>query len=414
MGSIIDVSLHAKQMEVYASKHRFKVVVAGRRWGKSMLSKAMMMRAAKKPRSRVWYIAPTFRMAKQIMWDEVLESVPKRWIKKINHSTLTIVLRNKTELSLKGADRPDTLRGVALDFVVLDEFQDMKADVWVKVIRPTLSSTGGGAMIIGTPKAFNYLYELWKIGQRPEMQDRGQWKSWQYETATSPFIPIEEIEAARSDMDPKSFEQEYLASFNTMSGRVYYPFDRNIHVGRYEFNPELPIWVGQDFNIDPMSSVIMQPQPNGEVWIVDEVILPSSNTSEVCDALERKFWRWQDRLTVYPDPAGGQRQHARGETDIDIFRSRGFKRVKYKKKHPPVADRINSVNAMLMTANGDVRLRVNETCRETIAAFEQTLYKPGGRDVDKAAGVEHPADALGYCIEIEHPLRKRRFMGASV
>ncbi|KJZ17407.1 terminase [Halomonas sp. S2151] len=414
MAAIVDVTLHNKQMEVYASKHRFKVVVAGRRWGKSMLSKSMMMRAAKKPRARVWYIAPTFRMAKQIMWDEVLESVPKRWIKKVNHSTLTIVLKNRTEISLKGADRPDTLRGVALDFVVLDEFQDMKADVWVKVIRPTLSSTGGGAMIIGTPKAFNYLYELWKIGQRPDMQLQGQWKSWQFKTATSPFIPAEEIEAARADMDAKSFEQEYEASFNTMSGRVYYPFDRTIHTGRYEFNPELPIWVGQDFNIDPMSSVVMQPQPNGEIWIVDEIILPSSNTNEVCDALEKKFWRWQHNVTIYPDPAGGQRQHARGETDIDIFRTRGFKKVKYKRKHPPVADRINSVNSQLMSANGDIRLKVNETCRETIAAFEQTLYKPGGRDVDKAAGVEHPADALGYCIEIERPLRKRRIMGASV
>lgn len=414
MAAIVDVTLHNKQMEVYASKHRFKVVVAGRRWGKSMLSKSMMMRAAKKPRARVWYIAPTFRMAKQIMWDEVLDSVPKRWIKKVNHSTLTIVLKNRTEISLKGADRPDTLRGVALDFVVLDEFQDMKADVWVKVIRPTLSSTGGGAMIIGTPKAFNYLYELWKIGQRPDMQLQGQWKSWQFKTATSPFIPAEEIEAARADMDAKSFEQEYEASFNTMSGRVYYPFDRTIHTGRYEFNPELPIWVGQDFNIDPMSSVVMQPQPNGEIWIVDEIILPSSNTNEVCDALEKKFWRWQHNVTIYPDPAGGQRQHARGETDIDIFRTRGFKKVKYKRKHPPVADRINSVNSQLMSANGDIRLKVNETCRETIAAFEQTLYKPGGRDVDKAAGVEHPADALGYCIEIERPLRKRRIMGASV
>lgn len=414
MAAIVDVSLHEKQMEVYASKHRFKVVVAGRRWGKTQLSRTMILKAAKRPRSRVWYIAPTFRMAKQIMWDEMLESIPKRWIKKINHSTLTIVLRNKTELSLKGADRPDTLRGVALNFVVLDEFQDMKADVWVKVIRPTLSSTGGGAMIIGTPKAFNYLYELWKIGQRPEMQIQGQWKSWQFQTATSPFIPEEEIEAARSDMDPKSFAQEYLADFNTMSGRVYYPFDRNIHVGHYPFNPALPIWVGQDFNIDPMSSVVMQPQPNGEIWIVDEIILPSSNTSEVCDHLEKKFWRWQHNITVYPDPAGGQRQHARGETDMDIFRDRGFKRVKYKRKHPPVADRINAVNSQLMSATGTVRMRVNETCRETISAFEQTLYKAGGRDVDKAAGVEHPADALGYCIEIERPIRKRRTMGVSL
>ncbi|BBI61686.1 hypothetical protein HSBAA_29920 [Vreelandella sulfidaeris] len=130
MAAVVDISLHEKQMDVYASPHRFKVVVAGRRWGKTQLSRSMILRAAKRNRSRVWYIAPTFRMAKQIMWDEILESIPKKWIKKINHSSLTITLRNKTEIALKGADRPDTLRGVALDFVVLDEFQDMKADVW--------------------------------------------------------------------------------------------------------------------------------------------------------------------------------------------------------------------------------------------------------------------------------------------
>lgn len=413
MAAIVDLSLHKKQMEVYSSQHRFKVVVAGRRWGKTALSRTMILRAAVKPRARVWYIAPTFRMAKQIMWDEMLDAIPKKWISKVNHSSLTVTLKNRTEVALKGADRPDTLRGVALDFVVLDEFQDMKADVWVKVIRPTLSSTGGKAMVIGTPKAFNYLYELFKIGQRQDMQESGQWKSWQFKTSTSPFIPVEEIEAARADMDPKSFLQEYEASFEVMSGRVYYPFDRNIHVGDYPLNPSLPIWVGQDFNIDPMSSVIMQPQPNGEVWIVDEIVLPSSNTAEVCDALERKFWRWQHNITIYPDPAGGQRQHARGETDLDIFRDRGFKKIKHKRKHPPIADRVNAVNSMLMTTSGKVRMRVNSACRETIAAFEQTLYKPGSRDVDKAAGVEHAADALGYCIEIEHPVKKRRVMGMS-
>lgn len=149
MAAIVDLSLHKKQMEVYSSQHRFKVVVAGRRWGKTALSRTMILRAAVKPRARVWYIAPTFRMAKQIMWDEMLDAIPKKWISKVNHSSLTVTLKNRTEVALKGADRPDTLRGVALDFVVLDEFQDMKADVWVKVIRPTLSSTGGKAMVIG-------------------------------------------------------------------------------------------------------------------------------------------------------------------------------------------------------------------------------------------------------------------------
>ena len=260
------VQLHSGQMKVFKSPHRFKVVCAGRRWGKSRLSISKIIKAAAADRKqRVWYVAPTYQMARQILWDDLQEVLPRKWIAKKNDTTMTIVLKNGSEIALKGADKPDTLRGVALNFVVLDEFQDMKPDTWYKVLRPTLSSTRGGALIIGTPKGFSEFHKLFMIGQNPEMQAKGLWKSWQFVTADSPFVPDSEIEAAKNDMDPKSFAQEYLASFENMSGRVYYPFDRNVHVRPLQFNPRLPIWVGQDFNIDPMSSVILQPQPNGEV-----------------------------------------------------------------------------------------------------------------------------------------------------
>ncbi|HHM1656649.1 TPA: phage terminase large subunit, partial [Klebsiella pneumoniae] len=299
------VQLHSGQMQVFQSPHRFKVVCAGRRWGKSRLSISTIIRAAAKERKqRVWYVAPTYQMARQILWDDLQEVLPRKWIRKKNDTTMTIVLKNGSEIALKGADKPDTLRGVALHFVVLDEFQDMKPDTWYKVLRPTLSSTRGGALIIGTPKGFSEFHKLWTIGQNKELQRKGQWKSWQFVTADSPFVPTAEIEAAKNDMDPKSFAQEYLASFENMSGRVYYPFDRSVHVKPLQFNPKLPVWVGQDFNIDPMSSVILQPQPNGELWAVDELVLFSSNTAEVCDELERRFWRWKSQVTIFPDPAG--------------------------------------------------------------------------------------------------------------
>ncbi|HCK0860414.1 TPA: terminase, partial [Escherichia coli] len=169
---------------------------------------------------------------------------------------------------------------------------------------------------------------------------------------------------------------EYLASFENMSGRVYYPFDRNVHVKPLQFNPRLPIWVGQDFNIDPMSSVILQPQPNGELWAIDELVLFSSNTAEVCDELERRFWRWKSQITVFPDPAGAYRQHARGESDVDIFKEKGFLRVDYSKKHPPIADRVNAVNRMLMTASGDIRLYIDPKCKHLIDSLEKVIYKP--------------------------------------
>jgi hypothetical protein len=402
-------------MEVYMSRHRFRVVVAGRRWGKTQLAKTLIIKYARIRKRLIWYVAPSYRMAKQIMWPELMESIPRRWIKKINETTLSILLINGTRIELKGADNPDSLRGVGVHFLVMDEVQDIDPEAWKKVLRPTLASTGGHAVFIGTPKSYNFLYDLYMKGQKVESQDKGRWKSWQFPTLTSPFIAEKEIEEARLDMDPKSFAQEFEASFETMSGRVYYPFDRKVHAqADRPFNPNLEIWVGQDFNIDPMSSVILQPQPTGDVWAVDEIVLKSASTEDVCDELERRYFRWQDKIIIYPDPAGAYRQHARGESDVQILMDRGFKKIQFRKKHPPVADRVNAVNRMLRDATGRVRFWIDPKCKKLIESLEQTIYKPGGREIDKEQSVEHSADALGYPIEFRFPVRKIVIAGVSI
>lgn len=406
--------LHAKQMEVYRARSRFKVVVAGRRWGKTQLSKISMIRYSRVSGRLIWYVAPSYRMAKQIMWPELIAALPKRWIEKVNETTMSIRLVNGTRIELKGADNPDSLRGVGVHYLVMDEVQDITPEAWTKVLRPTLASTGGHALFIGTPKAYNFLYELYSLGQKPENVASGTWMSWQFPTITSPFIQPDEIEAARNDMDAKSFAQEFEASFETMSGRVYHPFDRKIHVRECKFNPNMPIWVGQDFNIDPMSSVIMQPQEDGSVWCIDEVVLFGSNTEEAAEEIERKYWRHLKGITLFPDPAGQYRQHARGESDLDIFREKGFARQKFHRKHPPIADRVNAVNRMLRSADGQVRLYADPRCKSLIQSLEQTIYKAGCRDIDKDAGVEHSADALGYCIQYQFPVRKIEIAGVSI
>jgi hypothetical protein len=406
--------MHRAQRDVYAAPFRFKVVVAGRRWGKSQLAKTAIIKYARVMGRLVWYVAPSYRMAKQIMWPELLSAIPRKWIRKINETSMSILLVNGTKIELKGADNPDSLRGVGIHFLVMDEVQDIDPDAWFKVLRPTLTSTGGHALFIGTPKSYNFLYDLYVLGQKPENQVTGRWMSWQFPTITSPFIPPEEVESAKADMDEKSFRQEFEASFETMSGRVYYPFDRKVHVGEFKLNPGLPVWVGQDFNIDPMSSCIMQPQENGDVLVVDELSLPGSNTEETVDKLETKFWRSQKNVVIYPDPAGAYRQHARGETDLDIFRQRGFTRLKYHRKHPPIADRVNAVNRMLKAADGRIRMLVDHKCARTIESLEQTKYKEGGRDIDKDPGIEHMSDALGYAIEYQYPVRQVKILGTSI
>lgn len=124
---------------------------------------------------------------------------------KQNDTFLTLKLVNGTRIELKGADSPDTLRGVGLHFLVLDEFQDMTRETWTQVLRPTLADKHGRALFIGSPKSYNLLYDVYMLGQKGVPG----WKSWQFPTITSPFIPKSEIEMAKNDMDEKSFLQEF-------------------------------------------------------------------------------------------------------------------------------------------------------------------------------------------------------------
>ena len=203
--------------------------------------------------------------------------------------------------------------------------------------------------------------------------------------------------------------------FETMTGRVYFPFDRRIHTGSmYKFVPNKPIFVGMDFNVTPMTAVILQPQYNGELWAVDEIVLHNSSTTEMADEIERRYWRYMNQISIFPDPAANYRNSSRGETDIDILRQKGFKKIYFRKKHPAVQDRINAVNKMLKSADSTVRLFINDNCKHLIDSFEQTLYKENSKEVDKTQNKEHITDAIGYCIEYTNPVRSNIHIAMSI
>lgn len=413
-----NIKLHPCQAQVFHDKSRFKVMVCGRRFGKTQALKAEIVKEAfTKPNSVIWYVAPTYKQAKRLMWTELKQVIPRGFIKYKSEVDLILHLRNGSSISLFGVDKPDGLRGSGVNLLCMDEYQDFKPEIFEKVLYPTLTDRRGRVVVAGTPKSYNLLYDLYMRGFDPDWQKDG-WKSWQFVTADNPFIPRSEIEAARRNVDEKSFNQEYMASFETMEGKVYYAFNRKFHAKDFlAFNPKLPIWLGQDFNIDPMSTVVLQPQPNGDIWVVDELYLPDCSTPELAEKLEDKFWRSEikRKVEIYPDPAGAARGRtsARGESDIDILRQQGFRKIFYKRKHDPVADRINSVNRMFMTASGESKLFVSSHCKHLIASLEQTVYKEGSRDVNKKLGTEHMTDALGYVICFRFPIQKKQIYGLS-
>lgn len=222
----LDFNLHEKQMEVFTSDARFKVVAAGRRGGKSYLSAVMLFIRALQEENRfgmslknkeVWYIAPTYGQARDIMWN-VLKEMGKGIIESAHENTSTLTLVNGRTIKLKGSDRPDTLRGVSLDYVVLDEYASMKPEVWDMIVSPALADTRGDALFIGTPSGKNHFYDLW-IEAGTGVDD--EWESFQFNSIDNPLISSDELEKARLRMSAEAFRQEFEASFEAAGGGAF-------------------------------------------------------------------------------------------------------------------------------------------------------------------------------------------------
>ena len=221
------VELSDWQNTVWYDKHRFKVIAAGRRVGKSTLSALKMIDfATKNANSIVYYISPTYRQSETIMWRMVKSYLPQYAIKKTNETKLEIELTNGSTIQLKGADTsPDALRGVRIDFLICDEVASFRNwnTVWDEVLRPTLIDSKGCAIFIGTPKGFNHFHKLYT--EKDE-----DYISFKYTSYDNPFIPKEEIDKAKKELTEDTFQQEFMADFRKYTGLVYKEFDRSVHV----------------------------------------------------------------------------------------------------------------------------------------------------------------------------------------
>jgi phage terminase large subunit-like protein len=207
------------QQEVFKDSTRFKVVAAGRRCGKSRLSAVtLLIEALNCPEgSSVMYVAPTLGQARSIIWD-LLHDLGRPVIKSSHVNNLEITLINGRKILVRGADNPDSLRGVSLTYLVLDECAFIKQDVWEKILRAALSDKKGRALFISTPSGRNWFYDTFKLGQSGEDEE---WKSWHKTTADNETIDPKEIEAAKRTLSSFAFKQEYLSSFDTSGADVF-------------------------------------------------------------------------------------------------------------------------------------------------------------------------------------------------
>ena len=402
-------SLTDPQREVWDSGSRFKLLCSGRRFGKTYLCIARLITwAAAKPGSLNWYVTANYRMAKQIAWRQLKAMVPPDVCIKRNETDLLIELTNGSIISLKGADNADSLRGVSLSSLVVDEAAYVKQEAWEMVLRPALSDQGGPAWFITTPAGLNWFHDLWE-----QAQDQYDWSTHSYTTIEGGNVPAEEIEAARRTLDERTFRQEYLASFETLSGRVYPDFsDDNISDTVKDTGG--PILWGTDFNVSVLAGVLGS-RVGDTLHIWDEVSVTQTNTDEVCAMLRARFPG--RKVIAYPDPTGSARKtSSAGRTDHEIIRQHGFGCVSPRAPWA-VKDKINATNCMIRTANGQIRLFVHPRCKNTIKALKNVTYKQGADDyiIDKSAGIEHWTDGAGYLIMSEfNPLHERAGKGTGI
>ena len=276
----LNIELLPWQQEVWNDETRFKIVAAGRRTGKSRLAAWMLiLRALQTEKGHVFYVAPTQGQARDIMWQTLLElGNPVIISSHINNLQLKLV--NGATISLKGADRPETMRGVSLRFLVLDEYADMKPEVFEQILRPALADQKGDALFIGTPMGRNHFYDLYQYG---ELGDDPTYKTWHFTSYSNPLLDSEEIDVAKKSMSSYAFRQEFMASFEARGSEMFKEDwvkfgepDDDKEEGDYYVSIDLAGFEEvnkkrtKNSNLDETAIAIVKVNPNG--WFVENII----------------------------------------------------------------------------------------------------------------------------------------------
>jgi len=416
--------LHPRQWEIFQSDIRFRVLVAGRRFGKTELAVAELFQAAMCDTNRiVWYIGPSEEQSKRIIWNRLKQLTCPHWATKPCEEDLRIDLVSGSSITVTGAFKPDTLRGDGLDLVVIDEAASVKPEAWGKVLRPALADREGRAIFIGTPQGRNHLHDYFE-----RSKTNPEWQAFQFTTESGGLVKKAELASAAADLDANSFRQEFEAEFTSIGKhRVYYSFDResNVRDLRFEGTRDL-IWA-IDFNVNPMCMLLMQ-RCGDDVHVLQEIILkPDANTHKACQAFreatkdlsKQVHWLHQPlAVKIYGDASGHHRSTAGVATDWTLIKE--FFRTWvgtyqpnffHSKQNPLIRDRVNCVNARLRNQHGESRLFIDPRCHELIRDLEEVSWAVDSngtptRELDKRdPDRTHASDALGYYISQAFPLR---------
>lgn len=414
LDEICIVNNHPLQKKVFLDPAQYKIVVSGRQFGKSTLLVEEALRMAdERPNSISWLISPTREMGELAFWDKLqLRAKKLHWDVKTNQHSLSLYrYKNGSEIQIKSGEKPDRLRGATLDFAGIDEFREMKENIWYELIEPTLQVKEGRALFCSTPNGYDQVYRLYQLGQDTT---QSLYKSWLFKSSDSPFMKEERINNNKKFFDLKTFRQEYEASFESAQGLVYHAFNRVNNVKPLQIDYSLPLRLSFDFNMNPMTTSICQivegnkekNEQNKVLNVIATINTPNSNTLKQCKEIKRylEAINYTGEIYIYGDPAGRARNTSSSNTDWEIIKQEfpeAYERVP--KLHPAVSDRVNCMNVLFCNSAGEIGMYVNtENCQELIKDFEEVLYKDNNEiNKTKNKNLTHNSDNVGYLVHKE-------------
>jgi len=405
------------QKRFHASRARFKGFSGPVGSGKSLALCHEAIRMAYVNAGRTGLIgAPTYPMLRDATQESFFEiCLQSRLPYEFQKGTNTVTMRDtRSKILFRSLDEFERVRGTNLAWFGVDEMTYTSEQAWLRLegrLRDPRAERLGG-FGVWTPKGFDWVHRRFKSEPVAgyELIEAQPYENRHLLAKVPDFY-----ERLKASYDERFFEQEALGRYlNVMAGQVYYAFDREGNVGRYELDATAPVQWSWDFNLNPMCSVICQ-QRGGDIVVVDEIVIGTSSTPEVCEEFLRRYEEHRGGVEVYGDASGEHGHTVTGKSDFHLIREffgrhpelRG--EVLTSSANPAVRDRVNVVNSRLRSAGGDRRLVVDARCKELIQDFEQVCYKAGTGQIDKETNPRrsHLSDALGYYLwRRDRPLAK--------
>lgn len=403
----LDYAPYEYQLDLHRDKHRYKLVVGGRRVGKSKMALMELVKhCLETPKANAWWVAPTIGMAREIGWEEFKEIADdlEPALESMHETLLRVKFKNGSSISFKGGDNERSLRGRGLTYLVIDEAAFLEPDIWTRALRPALSDRNGKAILISTPNGRNWFYDQASIANSDEMWFYEHWPTYK-----NPLITEDELRQAKATVSEMDFRQEYLAEFITKQGLVYDSFcDDNIIGPMDPSNHDWDIYLGVDFGYANPTAVCFMAVSDIKQTVIqfDEIYVARKSIDEIeeliVQTLHKHGLNRSSVKEILTDPAGNAAELSSGISPVDSLRM-GPYQWHVSNKGSEIAPGIALVRSFVKAADGTIRFYITNNCKETIRSLSGYTYSKQSQRYEtikeealKDGLHDHMCDAIRY------------------